>query len=174
MIHHKKYWLRAVEESDLGWMKELRNDETTWSNLGHVVLLNDAMQRQWFERLTSRDDAHYFVFGQEQESLGIVRVTDVDRINRSMCVGGDILAAHRGKGHAKAMYELIFQLGFDVWNMHRLWLFVLASNAVGMHVYEKMGFRVEGKQREAIFRAGEYVDYVMMSILESEYRKRQG
>ena len=172
MIKLDNYYLRSIEEDDLSWMKDLRNDESTWSNLGNFAPLNDYKQKKWFESLNSRDDAQYFVFGQDKENLGIVRITDIDRANRSMCVGGDILPDHRGKGHAKQMYKLIFKLGFDIWGLHRLWLMVLATNKVGIHVYQKMGFIEEGKQRQSIFKDGKFIDYVMMSILEDEYRKK--
>jgi len=37
-------------------------------------------------------------------------------------------------------------------------------------LYEKHGFKVEGRYREAIFRDGCYHDYIIMSFLEEEYR----
>lgn len=172
MIKLNDYWLRAVEGSDLSWMKDLRNDESTWSNLGHFTFLNDAKQQKWFENINARDDVEYLIFGHKKDNLGIVRITDIDWVNRSMCVGGDILPEHRGKGHAKHKYELIFKLGFNIWGMHRLWLLVLATNKVAIHVYEKMGFVEEGKQRKAIYKNGEFVDYIMMSILDQEYYKK--
>ncbi len=172
MITQNNYWLRAVEEDDLTWMKELRNDESTWSQLGNFVFLNEARQKQWFEKINISDKVEYLVFGFKATNLGIVRLTEIDRINRSMCVGGDILPQHRGKKHALPMYELIQKLGFDVWGMNRLWLLVLATNEVAVHVYKKVGFKEEGVQRLAILKDGKFVDYVMMSILNDEYQNK--
>ncbi len=171
MITHQAYWLRPVEETDLDWLKELRNHESTWSQLGHFIMLNDVRQRHWFESLSARSDVEYLIFGHHKDRLGLIRLTDIDRINRSACVGGDIHPAHRGKGHAVIMYRLIFRLCFEEWGLHRLWLLVLDTNEVAKHVYTKLGFIEEGKQRQAIFRNGQFIDYLMMSILESEYRK---
>jgi RimJ/RimL family protein N-acetyltransferase len=58
--------------------------------------------------------------------------------------------------------------------MNRLWLLVLENNKVALSLYRKAGFVEEGRQRKAIFRDGRYLDYLMMSILRSEYEKVTG
>jgi|SRR3989339_1076779 len=171
MIQIKNFFLRAIEEEDLLWMKDLRNDEKIWSNLGNFVFLNNYHQKKWYESINNKNNVLYLIFGYKKQNLGIVRITDIDRINRSMCVGGDILSKYHGHGYAKYMYQLIFKLGFDTWGMHRLWLLVLANNRIAKHVYLKMGFIEEGRQRSAIYKKGKFLDYIMMSILDNEYKK---
>lgn len=171
MIRNGEYWLRPVEATDLSWIKNLRNDDTTWSQLGNFAFINDERQARWFERINGTDAIEYLVFGHKKDNLGLVRLTDIDRINRSMCVGGDILPERRGQGHAEHMYRLIFKLGFDIWGLHRLWLLVLSTNDVAKHVYQKLGFVEEGVQRQAIYRQGNFVDYILMSLLENEYKR---
>lgn len=39
-----------------------------------------------------------------------------------------------------------------------------------MSVYEKVGFKQEGVQREVLFYNHQYHDSILMSILEDEYR----
>lgn len=172
MVKLSDYYLRALEENDLSWLKSLRNDESTWSQLGHFVFLNNEKQKKWFDSLNTRSDAQYLVFGKGDQALGIVRLTEIDWGNRSICVGGDMIVEHRGQGHARNMYELIFKLCFEVWNMHRVWLLVLKTNEHAYNLYKKMGFKDEGAQREAIFKKGKYIDYLMMSILENEYAEK--
>jgi len=58
--------------------------------------------------------------------------------------------------------------------VHRIWLAVLDTNDAGRKLYETEGFQVEGKYREGVFRDGKYRDYILMSILEQEYRSGQG
>jgi RimJ/RimL family protein N-acetyltransferase len=102
--------------------------------------------------------------------IGLVRMDEHDAMNASIRVGADVVSGLRGRGYGRKIYEAIKKYCFHYLNVHRVWLLVLETNKHARRLYKKQGFRVEGKQRKAIFRDGEYLDYVMMSILEDEYR----
>ena len=55
--------------------------------------------------------------------------------------------------------------------MHRVWLAVLSTNKIAYNMYQKHGFKEEGVYREAVFRDGKYHDYIIMSVLEEEFRR---
>ena len=46
-------------------------------------------------------------------------------------------------------------------------------NERAIRSYEKAGFRVEGREREAIIRDGQRWDELSMGILQPEWRARQ-
>jgi RimJ/RimL family protein N-acetyltransferase len=168
-------WIRPVEASDLEPMRRLRSDPRVWRRLGDVAMIDPEEQRDWFRRLRAQRRARYYVLGTRRVPfLGIVRTDEIDLINRSMRVGGDIAPAYQGRGYGRRMFELIKKYGFDVLNMNRLWLLVLQTNRIARALYRKAGFVEEGRQRQAIFRDGRYVDYVMMSMLRAEYAARRG
>ena len=60
--------------------------------------------------------------------------------------------------------------------LHRVGLSVFAFNERAIRAYQKAGFRIEGRLREAIWRDGHYVDEVQMGILSSEWMpgRREG
>ncbi|MBP5296763.1 MAG: GNAT family N-acetyltransferase [Bacteriovoracaceae bacterium] len=179
MIIDQEFRLRAVERSDLSWLKHLREDPSVSSCLGTFCLLNDERQERWFNSLQTDSTKCYMIFEKRESNnsfvkLGMVRITEIDLINRSMCVGGDLAQEYRGKGYAKDMYKLIFQYGFNHMNMHRLYLFVLEDNMVAKGLYQQMGFKLEGVQREAIYSNGKYKNYEMMGLLKNEYLEHRG
>ena len=59
----------------------------------------------------------------------------------------------------------ICRFGFDHVNLHRITLFVNASNAQAVRAYEKVGFRHEGRLREATFVDGARDDQLVMGLL---------
>jgi diamine N-acetyltransferase len=166
-----RFWIRAIERADLDFVLRVRNSPKTCCFLGSFAMLSRAGQEEWFGNLMSDKTRCCFVFGRGKVRIGYVRVSEIDWVNRSMCVGGDISEEYRGKGYGKEMYKLIFDLGFEKWNMNRLWLKVMANNFVAIRLYERCGFLREGIERAAILRDGGAVDYVRMSILRKEHRR---
>jgi len=143
-------------------------------NLGNIEMIGLRQEKEWFERMLSTRTARYYIlYSAEIDFIGIVRTDEIDYINRSIRVGGDLLLEHRGQGHGTRMFELLKKYCFDYLNMNRMWLLILETNEVAIKLYEKAGFVEEGRQRHAIYRDGRYVDYVMMSLLRSEYTENQ-
>jgi len=167
-----RFRLRPIRESDLDYLRKLRNHPETRKYLGDPRRITAAQQKAWFRGLRGDASRAYYLFelrrGNSWLPLGMARTHDIDRRNRSMGVGGDIAPEHRGQGHAKILYRLIFELGFRKRRMHRLWLHVLDSNDRARALYRKLGFRETGRQRHAIRRGARFHDYILMDILEQD------
>lgn len=175
----KKFRIRLVESDDLNFLLALRRDPEVIHNLSSFILSSKPRQQQWFQSINERSDLAYLIFeifeDDQWQSAGLVRLDQIDFINRSMRVGGDISYKYRGKGLAHKMYELIFKLGFNNWNLNRLWLFVIDYNKKALNLYKKLGFIQEGLQRKAVFRNGKYHNHIMMSLLNEDYvRNKKG
>ncbi len=177
MLREGQFRIRMMEKTDLPFITSVRTSEHVQNNVGVVLFTNEQNQQKWFDKVISDPTQLYAIFeileGNGWMPLGYLRITEIDHKNKSMCVGGDIIAEESGKGYGKEMYRLILKLGFDVWGMHRLWLLVLQNNERARRLYRKMGFVEEGMQRESIYKNGQYENYVLMSILEGEYRKHE-
>ena len=170
--------LRYIDESDLDFITDIRQDPEVQSNVGTLLFTNKEKQKQWFSNLCKDESRMYLILESTQMfenkkdatvKIGYVRMTDIDHKNKSVCVGGDIEYCYRGRKYGKEMYKLIFDLCFNQLGMNRVWLLVLETNERAKHLYERMGFKEEGRQRKAIYKNGKYIDYIMMSILKEEY-----
>jgi RimJ/RimL family protein N-acetyltransferase len=51
-----------------------------------------------------------------------------------------------------------------------VYLDVLATRPRAQHVYEKLGFLVEGRRRQARFEFGQYVDVIELPLMRDDYR----
>ena len=163
--------LSLLEKNDLEFVKNLRMLPEVNSFLGTFTLLNDALQAEWFEKWLHSSSTRYLLVRSPQgEKIGLVRLTDMDFINRSVCVGADIHPTFQNQGYGQQLYRQIFHLVFNDYNLHRAYLYVLENNARAIHVYKKMGFKQEGILRDAVFKHGCYKNYILMSILRSEYQ----
>lgn len=73
-------------------------------------------------------------------------------------------------GYGTDTMRTLCRFGFDMMNLHRIQLDVYAGNARARHVYEKVGFQVEAVRRQALYKYGEYIDVIVMGLLEGELR----
>jgi len=171
MFHDGDLYIRPVVRDDLDFLRYLRSDPAVWSQLGTLVAPTEASQEAWLSSLKdSRKQYHIIASDKFVYPVGLARMDEIDHQNRSIRIGADIAKEFRGQGLGTQTYNLLLRYCFDFLNMHRVWLAVMNTNAIALGLYKKMGFREEGRQRDAIFRNGIYNDYILMSILEDEYR----
>jgi RimJ/RimL family protein N-acetyltransferase len=74
-----------------------------------------------------------------------------------------------GQGYGTEATELMVAHAFDRLQLHRVALSVFAFNERAIRSYRKVGFVVEGRAREAIWRDGRHWDELQMSILDSDW-----
>ena len=158
--------IAALEESDLEFCKELRNDPDTWRYLTDISFLTSSGQRSWYQGLQGDKSRKYFIVWEQEERVGLLRCDEIDHLNRSIRIGADVVKEHRGKGIGTRIYKLFLGYCFNYLNMHRVWLEVLSTNEIAIKLYKNVGFELEGIKRDAIFRDGKYIDYIIMSKLE--------
>lgn len=93
--------------------------------------------------------------------------------HRRVGLGISIAAGQQGKGYGTEALRWLADWTFDYGNMHSLRLQTGTMNPKALHVYEKVGFVEEGREREAIWFGGKWYDIVSMSILEHEWRAKR-
>ena len=76
-------------------------------------------------------------------------------------------------GYGTDTMRTLCRFGFDEMNLHRIELQVFEENARARHLYEKLGFRVEGVRRDAWYQTGHYQDVILMGLLEGELRPNE-
>src|SRR4051812_16072221 len=103
------------------------------------------------------------------EVLGEVVLNEWDPVARSCSFRTLIGPRGRGRGIGTEATRLIVGHGFEQLGLHRVQLEVYGHNRRALRVYEKAGFVVEGVRREAAFRDGEWVDDVIMGVLDREW-----
>ncbi|MBC1936217.1 GNAT family N-acetyltransferase [Listeria grandensis] len=108
-----------------------------------------------------------------EEVIGDIAIQDIDTTNRHANLRIAISKTeHQSKGYGSEAMRLMLDYGFGILNLHRIELNVFDYNKQATRAYEKVGFIVEGIQREALFYNHTYHDSITMSILAREYRKK--
>ena len=74
-----------------------------------------------------------------------------------------------GRGYGTDAMRVILRYAFTELNLYRVSLDALGSNARAIRSYEKCGFVLEGRTRDAARYDGQYCDEVCMGILRDEW-----
>lgn len=74
-----------------------------------------------------------------------------------------------GHGYGTEATRLMLEHAFGTLGLHRVALSVFAFNERALRAYRKVGFVLEGRSREAIWRDGRWWDELHMSLLVHEW-----
>lgn len=177
MIEIENYRARFIDLEDIEFLNQIRLSSHVQNNVETHLFTNNILQKDWIEKISRSNKEKYLILefknSKEYDKIGLICLTDLDFINRSISVGGHILEDFSSKGHGKKMYEIIFEICFNVWNMNRMCLVVLKKNQKAINLYNKMGFVIDGVLSKAVFKNGRYEDYLLMSMLQEEYINSQ-
>lgn len=111
------------------------------------------------------------ILDSDGSHIGEVVLNDYDPDNRSIGFRIGLNANSRfGRGYGTEATRAVVAHAFDVMGVHRISLEVYAFNPRAQRVYEKCGFRVEGRLRDALLWNGEWIDAVVMGMLSTDPR----
>jgi RimJ/RimL family protein N-acetyltransferase len=167
--------LRPRTDDDLDLLFELAADLDTWEERNPQAPY--ALTRKQFEDRLARTadseaagDSVSFVIDADGTAVGRASLFDLDSYARHAEAGIGLVANARGRGiGTSAIIELV-EYGFVRRNLRRIHLQAIASNIAAIRAYEKVGFVLEGRQREHAWVRGRYEDIVRMGILRSDAR----
>lgn len=165
--------LRELNELDLKIINSWRNDPELISNLGAPFrYINYEVDRRWYESYMNNRSTNVrcSIVDESDMILGLVSLVSIDYMNQSAVFNimiGDKKKQGRGIGFF-AVKEMLNH-AFNNLNLQRVELFVLEDNKRAIHLYEKSGFKYEGRKRKARYKNGKFVDLFMYSILKEEF-----
>ncbi|MBO1333173.1 GNAT family N-acetyltransferase [Streptomyces sp. VRA16 Mangrove soil] len=103
------------------------------------------------------------------EVVGEVVLNEWDPANRS-CTFRTLMGPRgRGRGLGTEAARMIVGYGFGALGLHRIQLMAFADNHRARHVYEKVGFVLEGVHRKSRLRDGVREDEVTMAVLAEDW-----
>jgi RimJ/RimL family protein N-acetyltransferase len=136
--------------------------------------MRESNEQGWPE-----DDPHNIMFLiRTLEDDHIIGFANLDYISYQhgdsyMGIGiGD--KAYWGKGYGQEAMNILLRYAFTELNLHRISLTVFEYNQRAIRMYEKIGFKIEGINREYHYREGRHWNLVSMGILRDEWLALNG
>ena len=172
----QRLYLRPLEEDDLVCVRKWANDPEIRRLTGEVTPMSQAGAAEFLERVRSDKDRLWFVVVLKEGDraigeAGLLRMFHPWRTTDLSLIIGEKDAW--GKGYGREAIQLLLDYAFGCLGFHRVVVGVVGFNERAIRFYEKVGFRREGVQRDGYYYNHEYHDFIMMSILEHEFREKQ-
>ena len=169
----ERVYLRPLDRQDLIHIRQWANDPELRRLTGEVKPMTEAGAEAFFDKVNNDDDRVWFIVALKENDApigeaGLLRMFRPWRTTDLSIIIGEKGA--RGKGYGGEAIKLLLDFAFGYLNFHRVAIGVVGFNADALRFYEKVGFRREGVQRDGYYYDHDYHDFVMMSILEDEYR----
>jgi RimJ/RimL family protein N-acetyltransferase len=101
--------------------------------------------------------------------IGQVRLTVEEKNNKAKFAIGIFNPNYWNKGIGTLVSKEVLNFAFKELKLHRVYLKVLKYNKRAIKSYTKLGFKIEGEERDSIYLNGKYETDIHMGILSDEF-----
>ena len=158
--------LRAIGEEDLPSIHDMFNDPDVQRTISVNWPEPLAGTRQWWEGSRANPTTANFAIDMVAgELVGVCGLEGIDGAVRSAGLGIWIGRTYWDRGYGTDAVRTLCRFGLREMNLQRVGLAVYDNNPRGVHIYEKVGFKEEGRRRRAHFVDGRHVDVIVMGLL---------
>ena len=162
---------RDLAETYAQWLN--RPDVRT--GLSHLGILERTTEEAWVDEMLTSDAEHHprtatFTIHDRRDGdpVGTCALMDVDH-HHLRARFGIVLGERRDEGLGTEATRLTLDWAFNHLSLRNVLLEVMPWNAAGIRAYEKAGFKLAGRRRDAILMHGRRWDEVYMDAVADEF-----
>jgi RimJ/RimL family protein N-acetyltransferase len=172
--------LRPLRASDAKDHVRWRNDPEVrkWATASDVFfgpVTDTIVERVFADKLLTLDprtDAVFSVELADGRHIGMVDYRDVNAVARSCVVGITIGEKDLwGQGYGTEALGILVEHLFGPLNLRRVQLDTWSGNERAIRAFTRLGFREEGRLRQAVRGPDGYYDLVVMGLLRHEWAR---
>jgi len=177
MLKGNKVLLRPVRRSDLQDLLRWFNDPEVTQYLGLYLPMTEMAEEKWIESVgTTMASSHVLLIIEAVEAGGNKPIGDIGLGNinaKDHNAGFGIAIGEKeywSKGYGTEATRLLINYGFEQLNLHRVNSGAIDFNERSIRMHKSVGFKEEGRQRDAVYRNGRFHDLVVFGILKDEWK----
>jgi len=166
--------LRAIEIEDLDLLAKWSNSTELWQHLGGWHFPYSKLSTESYIKNINHGNMKNQIFAIEANDIGLIgtfSLVNIDWKNRNASTGimlGEVDT--RGKGYALDTVMAILRYAFKELGLNRLNGDVIDYNSRSIDfAIKKVGWHIEGRRAEAIYRNGQYHDQILVGMTHKQY-----
>jgi RimJ/RimL family protein N-acetyltransferase len=178
MLKGENVLLRPIKRSDILCFLKWFNDPEIVQYLDMYLPMTEMSEEKFIEELgttRAKSDIILVVEAIEGESTkpigncGLHQISPKDHNATFGIIIGE--KDYWSKGYGVEAARLLINYGFQQLNLHRISSSAIVYNDRSIKLHKKLGFRAEGRLRQAMFKNGQYHDRVEFGILREEWKQ---
>ena len=169
-------YLRTIESSDLNehYQQWFNDEEVCQFNSHHrFPSYLDNLNEYYTAVIKTKNNLVLAIVDKANDThLGNIALQNINYIDRSAELA--IIIGEKEywkKGVGVEACRLIIAHGFKALNLHRIYCGTSQANSGMQKLAQKLGFKEEGVQREALYKNGKYEDTVQYGLLAYDYKE---
>lgn len=163
--------LRRPTEEDLEKAFVCRNYPEIFKWCRQCLPISKEAHLRYWEKVQSDRSIELFSIVADGHWIGIGGLTSIDFINRKAEFSLYIDPVSQKKGLGKKALVKIVEVGFQNLALNRIWGEVFEGNHA-LKMFQDVGFKFEGRQKEAYFREGRFIDSIIVGMTRNEFEER--
>lgn len=158
--------IRPINIDDADDINEMRIMDGVRENIFGIFSERISKSEDFINELD--ENAHILVAVVEEmgtkKAVGMcgLHLNNSPRLRHSGAIGMLVHKDYQGKGIGKKLINKIIDLADNWLLLVRLELGVIVDNEIALHLYESVGFEIEGTKKYSVIRNGKYVDEYLM------------
>lgn len=162
----EKYMKETAEDSLLG--------AVIWLPHGHgFAELNPPEKEAVIANLRARGMLADLVYGIAIGEVHLSALKPQQSHHRWTEIGIDILPPFQGLGYGGEAIQWALDYAFRRCGLHRVRIRGFEWNAGALRLYERLGFKLEGRERESLWHEGRWWDGLTLGMLSREWKALQ-
>jgi RimJ/RimL family protein N-acetyltransferase len=147
-----------------------RNDRAVNKYLRQGMYTLEAVQ-EWYGQYFAQAENKLFAVYADGMLIGYGTLEHMDATHRSGEIGIVIGEVHYwNKGLGAMVVKQITTLAFTIYHLHRVYAVIQGGNIASMRCFEKVGFQLEGRLRDARYLNGRFIDMHYYAVLAHEWK----
>jgi len=165
--------LEPVEREDLDFMLKLWKNPDIMHFWFREPYMNKEKLESMFKKFQEDDTIRQFTVYADDERIGYTSLFEINLRHRNAAFAIMLNPDHHGKGHAEKIVHQVADYGFYQLNLNKINLDVVDYHKKAIHIYEKVGFKIEGKKEQQYLIRGNFENSYSMGLLKENYQKKE-
>ena len=165
--------IAPVEKDDLDFMLEMWKNPDIMDYWFNEPYMNKEKLVDFYEKNQKEDSLRHFIAFDGEKRIGYTSLFHINLRHRTAIFAIMLDPNNHGKGYAEKVMRKVVDYGFFQLNLNKITLDVVDYNEKAIHIYEKLGFTVEGTMEQQYFIQGNYYNSLSMGLLKENYLREK-